>query len=60
MGDLQGSPHRGEMALHLGHAKVVLFSTPDNDAGRKDINEGECSESRDRRGVDIGVFQSFD
>jgi hypothetical protein len=31
------------MAFHLGHAKVVLFSTPDNNAGGKDINEGECS-----------------
>jgi hypothetical protein len=38
----QRSPHRREMALHFGHAIVVLFSTPDDDTGGEDINEREC------------------
>jgi hypothetical protein len=56
----QRSPHRCQMAFHLGHAKVVLFSAPDHNAGSKDIDEGECSQPRNRWGVDVGVFQGFD
>jgi hypothetical protein len=56
----QRSPHRRQMAFHLGHPKVMLFSPPDDDTGGQDIDERECSKSRNRGRVNVSVFQGFD
>jgi hypothetical protein len=38
---LQRAAHCGQMAFHVRYPAVVLFPTPDDDAGGKDVYQGE-------------------